>query len=77
MARKVKKSAPKRRRIEFSIEMPAAQQVILMGDFNRWDPKTHPMRKIVIRFGRLRPGRSMIGALAVQITRNCSARQVS
>jgi len=45
MARKVKKSTPKRRRIEFSLEMPAAQQVILMGDFNRWDPKTHPMRK--------------------------------
>jgi 1,4-alpha-glucan branching enzyme len=47
MARKVKKSAPKRRRIEFSLDMPDAQQVILMGDFNRWDPKTHPMRRDV------------------------------
>jgi 1,4-alpha-glucan branching enzyme len=47
MARKVKKSAPKRRRIEFSLDMPDAQQVILMGDFNRWDHKTHPMRRDV------------------------------
>jgi 5'-AMP-activated protein kinase regulatory beta subunit len=45
MARKAKKEAPKRRRIEFSIEMPEANQVILMGDFNQWQPKTHPMRK--------------------------------
>ena len=46
MARKVKeKSIPKRRRIEFWIEMPEARQVILMGDFNQWNPKIHPMRK--------------------------------
>jgi 1,4-alpha-glucan branching enzyme len=45
MARKEKKSAPKRRRIEFLLETPDAQQVILMGDFNHWDPKIHPMRK--------------------------------
>lgn len=46
MARRVKeKSIPKRRRIEFRIEMPEARQVILMGDFNQWNPKIHPMRK--------------------------------
>jgi len=45
MARKARKDTPKRRRIEFSIEMPEANQVILMGDFNQWEPKTHPMRK--------------------------------
>ena len=45
MARRAKQEAPKRRRIEFSIEIADAKQVILMGDFNRWDPKTHPMRK--------------------------------
>jgi 1,4-alpha-glucan branching enzyme len=46
MARRVKeKSMPKRRRIEFRIEMPEARQVILMGDFNQWNPKIHPMRK--------------------------------
>jgi len=45
MARTAKKKDPKRRRIEFVLEMPQAEQVILMGDFNEWDPKTHPMRK--------------------------------
>jgi 1,4-alpha-glucan branching enzyme len=45
MARTAKKKDPKRRRIEFILEMPQAEQVILMGDFNEWDPKRHPMRK--------------------------------
>jgi 1,4-alpha-glucan branching enzyme len=30
--------------IEFVLEMPKAQTVILMGDFNQWDAKTNPMR---------------------------------
>ena len=47
MARTAKKNVVKRRRIEFMLEMPEAQQVILMGDFNQWNPKTHPMRKVV------------------------------
>jgi 5'-AMP-activated protein kinase regulatory beta subunit len=25
--------------------MPQAREVILVGDFNRWDPKVHPMRR--------------------------------
>jgi PAS domain S-box-containing protein len=33
------------RSIKFVLRMPKAQQVILMGDFNKWNPKTHPMRK--------------------------------
>ena len=33
------------RSIEFVLRMPKAHQVILMGDFNNWNPKTHPMRK--------------------------------
>jgi 1,4-alpha-glucan branching enzyme len=45
MPRAAKKDAVKRRRIEFVLEMPEAEQVILMGDFNQWNPKTHPMRK--------------------------------
>jgi 1,4-alpha-glucan branching enzyme len=45
MARRVQKKTPGRRRIKFAIEMPAAQEVILMGDFNQWDPKAHPMRR--------------------------------
>jgi hypothetical protein len=31
--------------IEFVLEMPKAQKVILMGDFNQWNPKKHLMRK--------------------------------
>jgi 5'-AMP-activated protein kinase regulatory beta subunit len=45
MTRSTKKKAPKRRRIEFTLEMPEAEKVILMGDFNQWDPKIHPMRR--------------------------------
>jgi len=33
------------RSIEFVLKMPKAQQVILMGDFNKWNSKTHPMQK--------------------------------
>jgi len=35
----------KRKSIEFAIEKPNAHQVILLGDFNQWDPKTNPMRR--------------------------------
>jgi 1,4-alpha-glucan branching enzyme len=45
MASTAKQGKPKRRRIEFVIELPEAKQVILMGDFNNWEAKTHPMRK--------------------------------
>jgi 1,4-alpha-glucan branching enzyme len=34
-----------RRRVEFRLDRPAAQAVGLAGDFNRWDPKAHPMRR--------------------------------
>ena len=34
----------KRKRVSFSIEAPIAEEVILMGDFNKWDTKTHPMK---------------------------------
>jgi len=33
------------RRIEFRLEGPNAQEVCLVGDFNGWDIKAHPMRK--------------------------------
>ena len=29
----------------FAFEAPAARQVCLAGDFNRWDPKANPMHK--------------------------------
>ena len=34
----------KRRRITFSFEATAAGEVILMGDFNNWNPKKHSMK---------------------------------
>jgi 1,4-alpha-glucan branching enzyme len=34
----------KRRRITFSFKETAADEVILMGDFNNWNPKKHPMK---------------------------------
>ena len=35
----------KSQKVTFSIEAPKAQQVVLMGDFNNWNPETHPMKK--------------------------------
>ena len=34
-----------RRRVVFSLDAPGAGKVILMGDFNQWNPKIHPMKK--------------------------------
>jgi 1,4-alpha-glucan branching enzyme len=41
-----KKSSPKikRRRITFQYENPKATQVLLVGNFNGWDEKKHPMK---------------------------------
>jgi 1,4-alpha-glucan branching enzyme len=36
---------PKKRRVTFSLTSPDAKEVILMGDFNQWNPKAHPMKK--------------------------------
>ena len=35
----------KRKRITLSIEAPYAETVLLMGDFNQWNEKKHPMKK--------------------------------
>lgn len=34
----------KRRRIKIAFEAPQAKEVILMGDFNKWNAKIHPMK---------------------------------
>jgi len=34
----------KRRRITFSLNVPEARKVSLVGEFNNWDPKKHPMK---------------------------------
>ena len=38
------KQTMKRQRVTFSLEAINANEVILMGDFNNWDPKVHPMK---------------------------------
>lgn len=35
----------KRQKVTFSFETRIAKDVILLGDFNDWNPKTHPMKK--------------------------------
>ena len=34
----------KSKRVSFSINAPVANEVILLGDFNKWNPKVHPMK---------------------------------
>jgi hypothetical protein len=36
----------KRRRVTLTLKAPKAKEVILMGDFNKWNAKTHPMKRI-------------------------------
>jgi len=36
---------PKRRRVNFSLDIPGADSVYLTGDFNAWDRRRHPMKK--------------------------------
>ena len=45
MANVKSKKKVKRRKITFSFESLNAKEVILMGDFNNWNPKKHPMKK--------------------------------
>ena len=39
-----KEMAPKRKRIQFSILAPEAEQVLLSGTFNRWSDSSDPMK---------------------------------
>lgn len=39
------KEKGKRRRVTLSLDAPHAKEVSLMGDFNNWNAKTHPMKK--------------------------------
>jgi len=44
MAKKsVSKKAAKKRKVPFSLNAPLAKKVFLMGDFNQWNEKSHPM----------------------------------
>lgn len=35
----------KKRRIKITLEAPDATEVLLLGDFNQWNPKAHRMRQ--------------------------------
>ena len=45
MAKTKPKRKPTRRRVIFSLNTAKAKAVILMGDFNGWNAKAHPMKK--------------------------------
>ena len=45
MAEIKSKQKIKRRRVTFSFESKDAEEVILIGAFNNWNPKKHPMQK--------------------------------
>jgi len=45
MAKVKSKQEIKRRKINFTLDSPDAQEVILMGDFNSWNSKRHPMKR--------------------------------
>ena len=47
----IKKNVIKRRRVDFELKMPEARQVILMADFNQWNPKTHPCARRTMACG--------------------------
>lgn len=45
MSKTISKQKIKRRRWTFSLDAAEAKEVILMGDFNNWSPKKHPMQR--------------------------------
>ena len=45
MSKAKSKQKIKQRRWTFSLNAAEAKEVILMGDFNNWNPKKHPMKK--------------------------------
>jgi 1,4-alpha-glucan branching enzyme len=46
MAREKSTKKIKRRKITFSLDSSGAKEVYLMGEFNNWSPKKHPMKAV-------------------------------
>ena len=42
---KVSKKHAEKRRVTFKVRAPAAEEVIVVGDFNNWNAHEHPMKK--------------------------------
>ena len=55
------KAKGQRRRVTWTLKAPHAKAVSLVGDFNEWDPKVHPMKQeadgIWKKIIMLQPGR--------------------
>lgn len=45
MAERKSGPTPPKKRVTFAIEAPDAREVHLVGNFNNWTPKKHPMTK--------------------------------
>lgn len=45
MSKARSKQTSQQKKVTFSLEVPEANEVFLTGDFNNWNPKTHPMKK--------------------------------
>jgi 1,4-alpha-glucan branching enzyme len=61
VAGEVSKEEPEKRKVTFKVRAPDAKKVQLVGEFNNWDPDSHPMEKDDEGFWkiglRLTPGR--------------------
>ena len=42
---KVSKGQTEKRKVTFKVRAPAAKEVILVGDFNNWNPHDHPLAR--------------------------------
>ncbi|MBU0988311.1 MAG: glycoside hydrolase, partial [Proteobacteria bacterium] len=42
---KSRRNIKQQRKVTFSLEAADAKKVVLMGDFNKWNPEKHPMQK--------------------------------
>ena len=79
------------RPVSFHCQAPQAQSVSLVGDFNHWDPKAHPMKRMAdgawlltleLRHGHHRYAFLVDGQLALDpkaqgVTRNDQGQRVS
>ena len=45
MSKEPSKQKVRRRKVSFSLEAPEANEVILMADFNQWEPGRHIMNR--------------------------------
>lgn len=45
MSKKQSSEKTNREKVVFAFEAAEAKEVYLLGDFNQWDPKKHPMKR--------------------------------